>query len=490
MTETQKELERLRTLQESLDFYADVAENQLPALADKIDNIKLPEIDTAELAKQGENQEATNSKILEEVQNKLTPLEAVLTEISTGKEDIAAALANKDVSISSTSSFKELANAIKRIENVNIQAVNIDGYELLHPIIPNILDIFHSHYSDIYPHMQGGCVRAFTKINVLDSTSALITPDGIIESPNGYYTLQPAEYGAAYSWYILAYDKEFIAGQKLGIDKFYSLGAYNCNITFEKSSFSSTPISILAFENCTINCNASCFDSCSIHDLLIVNSDILGRNTDEAWFANNALLTITITNENIYRNGHYATAAKTGPYILNYPEAKVIQATNFSLASYGGHVEFVNAPKLEKIIGSRCTDGYAGTVLFLPSLKSSTGDLVATVNIKQVIIPEYSTPNVLFSSIANKNVIDIHSGKNFTANFSFANWKPSYLSDAAKVIEMNKNLRDHMIVNMPDFTNDTPRTITFAQDVRNALETATDEAFAAKNWNVSPARTV
>lgn len=65
MKQTQEQIEKLKTLQESLDFYADVAENQLPALADKIDNIKLPEIDTTELAKQGENQDATNSKIYE-----------------------------------------------------------------------------------------------------------------------------------------------------------------------------------------------------------------------------------------------------------------------------------------------------------------------------------------------------------------------------------------------------------------------------------------
>jgi hypothetical protein len=37
-------------------------------LAGKIDNIQLPEVDLSNVAKQGENQEATNSKILEEVQ--------------------------------------------------------------------------------------------------------------------------------------------------------------------------------------------------------------------------------------------------------------------------------------------------------------------------------------------------------------------------------------------------------------------------------------
>ena len=64
MSEIQNKIEKLKTLQESYDVLTDVVENQLPALADKIDNIKLPEIDTTELAKQGENQEATNSAIL------------------------------------------------------------------------------------------------------------------------------------------------------------------------------------------------------------------------------------------------------------------------------------------------------------------------------------------------------------------------------------------------------------------------------------------
>lgn len=65
MIETQQELERLKTLQES---YNDLS-GGMSALADKIDNIKLPEIDTTELAKQGDNQQATNTAILEAVSN-------------------------------------------------------------------------------------------------------------------------------------------------------------------------------------------------------------------------------------------------------------------------------------------------------------------------------------------------------------------------------------------------------------------------------------
>jgi hypothetical protein len=99
---TQEQIEKLRTLQESYDVLADtliidpVAKESslVQGIADikssvenidltpvetkvdegvadikkKIDNIKLPEINTTELAKQGDNPEATNSKILEEVQ--------------------------------------------------------------------------------------------------------------------------------------------------------------------------------------------------------------------------------------------------------------------------------------------------------------------------------------------------------------------------------------------------------------------------------------
>jgi hypothetical protein len=110
---TQEQIEHLRTIQETSSFWADVAENQLPALADKIDNIdltpienkvdegvstlsdkidnidlsavenkvqeesaaiqgkidniKLPEVDLSNVAKQGENQEATMSAVMEEL---------------------------------------------------------------------------------------------------------------------------------------------------------------------------------------------------------------------------------------------------------------------------------------------------------------------------------------------------------------------------------------------------------------------------------------
>lgn len=87
MSATQEQIEKLKTLQESYDVLTDAVENQLPALADKIDNIdltpienkvdegvstlstKIDNIDLSSVAKQGSNQDATMTAVLEEIQS-------------------------------------------------------------------------------------------------------------------------------------------------------------------------------------------------------------------------------------------------------------------------------------------------------------------------------------------------------------------------------------------------------------------------------------
>lgn len=78
MTQTQQELERLRTLQESYHDLDDKINVVLPALADKIDNIQLPEIDTTELAK-----EQTLLDKTEEIKQEVKDLQKIPNEIIT-----------------------------------------------------------------------------------------------------------------------------------------------------------------------------------------------------------------------------------------------------------------------------------------------------------------------------------------------------------------------------------------------------------------------
>lgn len=62
-------LEHIEIAGEILDFTDFATKEGVSALSNKIDNIKLPEIDTTELAKQGENQEATNTAIYNAVKS-------------------------------------------------------------------------------------------------------------------------------------------------------------------------------------------------------------------------------------------------------------------------------------------------------------------------------------------------------------------------------------------------------------------------------------
>lgn len=124
----EEQIEKLKTLQESYDVLATSIETQLPAIADKIDNIdltpienkvdegvsalstkidnidlsavenkvqeesdaiqakidniELPEIDTTAIAKQGENQDATNTAIYEGINRILS--RSVVYNSSTG----------------------------------------------------------------------------------------------------------------------------------------------------------------------------------------------------------------------------------------------------------------------------------------------------------------------------------------------------------------------------------------------------------------------
>lgn len=93
-------------MNEAIDKVCSKIDENTSDLANKIDNIKLPEIDTTELAKQGDNPEATNSKILEEVQKipNLKNIYSVRFEKNDDGEDtysmvlpiVAGVIANED----------------------------------------------------------------------------------------------------------------------------------------------------------------------------------------------------------------------------------------------------------------------------------------------------------------------------------------------------------------------------------------------------------
>lgn len=128
MTQTQQQIEKLRTLQESYNVVADAVENQLPALADKIDNIKLPEIDTTELAKES---------TLNEVSSKLDNLNVEVDLSEVAKEStlniLSEKLDNLNVEVDLSSVAKQGGNAdatntaiLEGIENILARCARYD----------------------------------------------------------------------------------------------------------------------------------------------------------------------------------------------------------------------------------------------------------------------------------------------------------------------------------------------------------------------------
>lgn len=65
--------------------------------------------------------------------------------------------------------------------------------------------------------------------------------------------------------------------------------------------------------------------------------------------------------------------------------------------------------------------------------------------------------------------------------------------DIAAGFESNRqkllyNIREHIVANLPDRIGLSPYTLTFSRNLRNAFDQATEDAFAAKNWDIAPAR--
>lgn len=92
----------------------------LDVLITKIDEIELPEIDTADLAKQGDNPDATNSAIYDAI-NAISP------DVVQGKERLATAITSKGVETTSADSLSQMAENVSSIAQ---ESYTIDGGEM------------------------------------------------------------------------------------------------------------------------------------------------------------------------------------------------------------------------------------------------------------------------------------------------------------------------------------------------------------------------
>lgn len=146
---------------------------------------------------------------------------------------------------------------------------------------------------------------------------------------------------------------------------------------------------------------------------------------------------------------------------LIMPDLEVIESGGFIIQTYRGNQGGIYSA-LKRIV--------------LPKLREQRGTIAT--------FPLTNYP------AACKELIDVEVGAMETS-FSFTDWEPSsVLADADKIVQLNKNIRDHIAAKVTDRNGLEPLTATFSQALRDVLTEETEQAFRDKNWNIAPAKTV
>jgi hypothetical protein len=205
----------------------------------------------------------------------------------------------------------------------------------------------------------------------------------------------------------------------------------------------------------------------------------------QALFGNCNIEEIVVCAEEVSANVCSSTDRNTtGLKYLRFPYMKRISGGALAQEYTGNRfaqLEDIDCPELESMTGgytcSCCNGSHAGVKrIYMPKLKTMTGSNTAVLYITNSGCP---------------NLIDIEVGE-MTTNLVFVRGSSTIMSnvlaDASKTAELNENIRNHIAAKVSDRTGQSALTIYLPQSVRNALETATEDAFASKNWNISPAR--
>lgn len=477
----EQQIEKLKTLQESYDAVATTIEVQLPAIADKIDNIQLPEIDTTELAKQGENPEATNSKILEEVQNKLTPLDAVLTELKHGKQEIASSINFKGTETNPEKSLSELALDIRKIQNVSKEFQTIDYMEDvvgMRSAMDFINDVATNDYAAYACYVLG----AGSKFNVATNPNAMYMSDGtLIQSPNGEYEVVPYD-GNSYGAVVLAYTGRSILTENLS-------GTIQLGLYGAKVDIPSIPSNVQFFfsKDCELNITAQAFNNSSIYDFF--NSDI--KSITNRFMAENKVvrnvnlpeLTNVTTDFSIFYN---CTSLMT----VNLPKLSIADiGMNKGLFQNCTKLKSVYLPALIDCPYRFCQQATALEYCYVPTAKTFTANMFyGCTNLKEVYAPNvvsHKDNSLIKTSFTGCNVLENIVVGSYNVDMDISSWNPIGVLDKIDV-----NIRNNIALRIADRKDTTALTITFSQNVRNELSAETEAVFAAKNWNIAPAKTV
>ncbi len=529
-------------------------EDTLNKFATKIDNIDLTSV-----AKQGDNAEATNSKILEEVQK----VSSIDTDILQGKIQIASAISSKGVPTLFTDSLQNMANKVGQIKQEVI--VGSNGFEQMvipsqymwnvYSVAQDIMNISSARveYLPLYMvnYIKGYAVNSFCVAEYIDITELqLLNADGYLTSDGHFYThINGVVTHTFPNGEVETYEAETLA-HTFEADKFNVWVAYfyfNAGYNFINGDV----LSPLRLAICGICGSLTISGTNRINELFVIgelgninfnSTTMLSGNVCIRNYKNHASSAIFRANELLYSlcmpelesvSGDLFLSDRNNllssePSYLSLPKLHTISSRCFFLASglsnSMARIEKIYLPKLTNIDVPLCSSILQSSYLFsrlkeisLPILEeiniTSTGGGFGTINglivssvnvknrnyeaLKRIHLPKLKKSNVALLKWLNDtsyyqafNLIDIEVGE-YEESLSLLAWTPdNVLADAELTAQLDKNIREHIAMKVQDRKDLSALTITFSQAVRNILTEATEQAFAAKNWNISPAKSV
>jgi hypothetical protein len=418
-----------------------------------------------------------------ELSSKVLDTQAVLTELNHGKQEIASSIKFKGTETNADKSLSELALDIRKIQNVNKEFQAIDYMEDvvgMRSAMEFINDVATNDYAAYACYVLG----AGSKFNVATNPNAMYMSDGtLILSPNGEYEVVPYN-SDTYGAIVLAYSGKSLLLENL--NESMQLGLYGAKV-----DITTIPSNVQFFftKDCELNISAKAFNSSGIQyfhndDITSINNRFMEGNTvirsisipkltqintdSGTWKDCSALRYVNLpeltnVNTGIINYGLFQNC--TSLKVLNLPKMTICPHRICQSAS---SLKYLIVPKMQTLRGSMCYQCYNLKEIYAPSAVSNTHNVgldtafTGCSNLENITIGAYRENLNLSSWVPNDNILD-------------------------KVVH---NIHANIALRVQDRTDTTSLTITFAQKVRNALLAETEEVFAAKNWNIAPAKTV
>ena len=474
-----------------------------------------------------------------ELSSKVLDTQAVLTELNHGKQEMVDALAMKNVQSSTDKTLSAIAGDIR---SVALSPITIDGGEMYEkqlfgaptdktvdyeqPNSPswNLYQVMANLLSDGRFANYGGIVLAefltgdYTiNLSGAGAGGAYLTSDGHLYEIDTMHTWDDESDEKINRWVAYLFASEYVPFEIAESNK----SVVNIHIGRKVGKISSvyeTKIqqivcSLGEIKGIDLPLNVGWLPSTCIQGLEIIDSGTIfyyPQNIISAVLPDVKVLSGGV----VFEDQQNTDMSKTMPLKnlrMNNLE-KIEGGKLFYNKNYVGfairNLRQIILPKLtymdtpfsnsEKTVASTSSGMYTSLELVsLPELRESTGASIlgsvyasSLLNLKKVYMPKLTILKGKFMEhLLKENIggytslIDFEVGALETSlNLDF--WYPNYLHDTDKLLELNRNFRDHIAAKVSERTGLSKLICTVPTSLYNVLEQETKDAFAAKNWEV------